>query len=170
MRRKKKLYYLSKRTNSDTIKNEFKKLKASVQRQLRSSYQQYLQNILCNPHNPHKVKKHFWSFIKKLKHDPCGVSSLLSNNTYVSDALAKASILNSYYQSIITEENDNIPDKGPSPFPTIPSININMQGVLDLIKALDVHKAYGPDNIPQRVLKEVAYIIAPLVTELFTIR
>jgi len=44
-----------------------------------------------------------------------------------------------------------------------------MQGVLDLIKALDVHKDYGPDNIPPIVLKEAAYIIAPLVTELFRI-
>ena len=89
------------------------------------------------------------------------------NNTYVSDALAKANILNSHYQSIFTEENDNIPDKGPTPFPTMPDININMQGVLDLINALDVHKAYGPDNIPPRVLKEAAHVIAPLLTELF---
>jgi len=46
----------------------------------------------------------------------------------------------------------------------MPDININMQGVLDL---LDVHKAYGPNNIPPRILKEAAYIIAPLVIELF---
>ena len=42
-----------------------------------------------------------------------------------------------------------------------------MQGALDLLITLDVHKAYGPDNIPPKVLKETAYIIAPLVTELF---
>ena len=164
MRKRNRLYYLSKRTNSNAIKNKFKQLKALVQRQLRSSYQQYLQNILCNPHNPHKVNKHFWSFIKKLKRDPCGVSSLLSNNTYASDALGKANILNSHYQSIFTEENDNIPDKGPTPFPTMLDINITMQGVLCIT---DVHKAYGPDNIPPRVLKEAAHVIAPLLTELF---
>ena len=70
MRKRNRLCYLSKRTNSDAVKNEFKKLKVLVQRQLRSSYQQYLQNILCNPHNPHKVNKHFWSFIRKLKRNP----------------------------------------------------------------------------------------------------
>jgi len=138
--------------NSNTIKNEFKKLKALVQRQLRSSYQQYLQNILSNPHNPQKVKRSLWSIILFVKQHLC---------------IRRSSILNSYYQSIFTEENNNIPDKGLSPFPTMPDININMQGVLDLLKALDVHKAYGPDNIPPRVLKEAAYIIAPLVTELF---
>jgi len=42
-----------------------------------------------------------------------------------------------------------------------------MQGVLDLINALGVHKTYGPDNIPPRVLKEAAHVIVPLLIKLF---
>jgi len=82
--------------------------------------------MLCNPENPHIVNKHFWLFIKKVKRDPCGVSSLLSNNFYVSDALAKVNIPSPHH---LTEENDTIPDEGPSPFLIMPCINNDMQGV-----------------------------------------
>jgi len=41
-------------------------------------------------------------------------------------------------------------------------ININIQGALHIIITLDVHKTYGTDHIPPRVLKETAYTIAPV--------
>jgi len=50
----------------------------------------------------------------------------------------------------------------------MPDINVDMLGVLDLLITLDIHKAYGPDNIPPRVQKESAYIITSLVSELFS--
>jgi len=42
----------------------------------------------------------------------------------------------------------------------------NIQGILDLLITLHIHKAYGPNNIPPRLLKESS-IITSLVTELF---
>jgi len=76
---------------------------------------------------------------KKLKRDPWGVPSLLSNNTYVSGALVKVNILNSH-SLLITEENDSIPDKGPSPFQTKPDIKkLYVWSSRSLIITLDVH-------------------------------
>jgi len=96
----------------------------------------------------------------KLKCNPCGVPSLLSNNTYVSDVLAKANILSSYYQLIyLYWRKKYSKKKAQVPSNNAWHINIDVQGVLTTI---DVHKAYGPDNVLPRVLKETAYIIAPL--------
>ena len=36
-------------------------------------------------------------------------------------------------------------------------------GVTKLINKLDVSKALGPDNIPTRVLKEIAKVVAPVL-------
>ena len=56
---------------------------------------------------------------------------------------------------------------GPS-IPDMPSITVTLKGVLDLLKAIVPGKAFGPDNIPAKVLKECAspcpHGILPAVT------
>ena len=37
-------------------------------------------------------------------------------------------------------------------------------GVFSILSQLDPHKAGGPDNIPARVLKELAYDLTPIAT------
>jgi hypothetical protein len=39
--------------------------------------------------------------------------------------------------------------------------NISGKGVHKLLSELNIHKAAGPDSISPRLLREVAYIIAP---------
>ena len=55
------------------------------------------------------------------------------------------------------------PTKGPSPFPSIQSLESGLNGVTKQLKALNPNKASGPDEIPANVLKETANEIAHII-------
>jgi hypothetical protein len=85
------------------------------------------------------------------------------------DSETKANILNKQFSSVFNtnEDKSTIPDKGPSPHPTMGPIEITENGVFKLLSNLKVHKAAGPDLIPTQLLRELAPIIAPMLTTLF---
>ena len=60
------------------------------------------------------------------------------------------------------ERNVNVPDKGQSPFPDIPDLNISTAGVEKQLLSLIPTKACGP-----RLLRTVAQELAPALTFLF---
>ena len=99
-----------------------------------------------------------------MKKDSCSIQSLKLNDLFVTDGIDKAEVLNSYFQSVFTHELDTeLPDKGPSPYPSMSNINITIQGIVKLLNGLNVHKASGPDMISTRFLKETADVIAQLL-------
>ena len=61
----------------------------------------------------------------------------------------------------------NLPSKGRSSHPTMDDITITEPGVLKLLQSLKQHKASGPDQIPARVLKDLAPAVAPVLTKVF---
>ena len=60
-----------------------------------------------------------------------------------------------------------MPDKGPSPHPDMPNIEVNWKGVHKLLKGLKTFKATGPDSIPAFILKAAADQLAPILTGLY---
>ena len=52
-------------------------------------------------------------------------------------------------------------------YPDMPEIEITLQGVVGLLQKLKPFKACGPDQIPNRILKEVAEEIAPALLLLY---
>ena len=54
-----------------------------------------------------------------------------------------------------------------STHPSLPEISITEHGVFTLLSQIDPHKACGPDNIPARVLQELAQDLTPMITHLF---
>ena len=60
-----------------------------------------------------------------------------------------------HYKSVFTNEpSTSLPNKGPTPNPTIPPIEISVDGVAKQLFILNVHKASEPDQISARFLKE----------------
>ena len=51
--------------------------------------------------------------------------------------------------------------------PQMPPIQITVRGIEKLLKELKPNKAQGPNNIPARILKEMASKIAPILTIIF---
>ena len=60
-----------------------------------------------------------------------------------------------------------MPDKGPSPFPSMDRISFGIAGVHKLLTQLKPRKAVGPDNISPALLKMAADELAPILTRFF---
>ena len=81
----------------------------------------------------------------------------------ITDSLGKAKLLNEQFKSVFTSEPaDDLPDKGPSPYPTMPDISITTQGIENLLNDLKIHKASGHDTI-NAIEFSKSYIIAPIL-------
>jgi hypothetical protein len=64
------------------------------------------------------------------------------------------------------EDTSNIP-RLPQTFPDIETLEITTAGIEKLLHDLNPSKASGPDNIPNRILKECSVELAPLLAALF---
>ena len=66
---------------------------------------------------------------------------------------------NSNLYSCTIEPAGDPPNKGPSPYPTMPDITITSQGIENLLNGLKTYKASGPDAISATILKETSDIV-----------
>ena len=139
----------------------FKQLRKEVTKEVANSYSSYINNVIGESltTNP----KQFWSFIRKNKTESLGIPSLKVNDMVKTTDSDKADALNDYFKSVFTKEQLPIPTKGPSPFPSIQSLEIGLNGVTKQLQALNPNKASGPDEIPAKVLKETANEISPII-------
>ena len=138
-----------------------------MQTECRRAYSEYMCNIVCGDYSKGNNKK-LWSYVKSLRQDNCGVSSLNNNGILYSNNKNKADILNQQFASVFTQENlSTLPNLGPSPHPHIPHIVISAAGVAKLLHGLNPSKASGPDEVPARLLKECADELAPALTHVF---
>ena len=129
-----------------------------------------LMTMIPIDHCPRKNEKckRFWSFVKSLKKDASGITSLRENGILKTDMVGKANICNKQFQSAFTRETDSeIPSKGTSPFTPMGEITVDPKGVLKLLNGLKVHKAPGPDGLSARVLKECSSEIAPILAFIY---
>ena len=116
---------------------------------------------------PEKIKK-FWSFIKSLKKDVFGITSLRENGILQTDSKEKANIFDRQYQSAFTCEDVSDPtSKGVSPFSSMRDITVDPKGAAKLLDGLNVHKASGPDGLNARVLKECSIEISPILALIY---
>lgn len=145
----------------------YNKLKATSQRRIRQSHRQYMTDIVSNSYKD--SPKQFWSYIKSKKQESFGVAPLKNKDGFIhSDSKSKAEILNDQFCSVFTEENMScMPDKGPSPHPTMDRIIIQTKGVFKQLAGLNPHKATGPDCIPTAILRIGAEELAPIFTRLY---
>ena len=100
--------------------------------------------------------KSFWSYIKTCRSENIGIPSLRTSTKLCATAPDKAESLNDYFQSVFTQEHPHpLPNKGPSPYPTIGHLHIHRPGVVKQLKNLNPAKASGPDELPPKLLKLV---------------
>ena len=87
------------------------KLQTRFQKAERQAYLRHIENlieiIIGDPEkdqSPGKQKR-FWSFIKSLREDNCGVAPLKENGKMHTDPKDKANILNRQHESTFTRED-----------------------------------------------------------------
>ena len=114
--------------------------------------------------------KPFYGYVKSQQQDSQGVSPLRERGQLFSDAPSKARILSEQFKSVFTRDNPDVEDtrlRGPD-LPDIRPLNISPQGVEKLLKDLNPRKASGPDEVPARVLHNLATEVAPALTAIFS--
>ena len=83
----------------------------------------------------------------------------------------KADLLCQQFESVFVHDSDQngTPILPGTPFRNniISNIFISEGGILKLLKGLDISKASGPDQIPNKVLRELAIHLAPVLISLF---
>ena len=107
--------------------------------------------------------------MKSLRVDRCEVPVLIKDEIKHTTNQAKANVLNYHFSSVFTHDGEApLPYMGPSPYPSLPDIEINIAGVTKLLKEINPYKATGPDCIPAKVLKEMAEELSPSLALIFS--
>ena len=175
VKKRHKLYLRARKSKDPDVKIHYKRFRAHVQKVLRDAYWKYVSNIFTFENDssdpdtpkPEKIKK-FWSFVKSLKKDAYGITSLRENGILKTDSKEKANICNRQFQSAFSREDDSDPpSKGASPFSSMGDITVDPKGVTKLLDGLNVHKASGPDGLNARVLKECSNEISPILALIY---
>ena len=168
IKKKQRTYNRAKKYQHPEDWDEYKSLQHQTKSIIRQRHQQYLSSIV-NPDNGDNKMKRFWRYIKGKRQDNIGISALKSQTgNIVTESSEKAEILNDQFKSVFTVEDTScIPDKGTSPYPSIPDFDITSNGVRNLLENCNTNKSPGPDNIHAAFLKQVASEIAPVLSHLF---
>jgi len=165
--KKQRLFYLAKKKPSDKTRARYKAQKVLVRKLIYSAHRRYITNILDPSLSQHNLKA-FWRYIKSKRNDGSGVSAIREGSRLVSDPRSKAELLNKQFQSAFTKEDtENVPLPHGEAYPAMFDLEISVHGVELLLQRLNPSKASGPDNIANRLLKEAAKEIAPILTAIF---
>ena len=92
-----------------------------------------------------------------------------SKGNLLTDAKSKANVLIKQFVSIFTRDSSNIASKSGKHrnTKTAPQLNIDRKGVLKILKNINIHKAMGPDRIPNILLKTCAEEISYGLSAIF---
>ena len=92
----------------------------------------------------------------------------LMEKAVVWHCIDSAEMLNAQYASVFQDEGKSKPpDLGNSPYPSMPKIDVSIEGVKKLLLRLNPKKAVGPDMVPTRILRDYADDIAPILQSIF---
>ena len=81
----------------------------------------------------------------------------------------KARCLNEYFtsQSVINDENKNLPQENLATAAVLDNINITSDTVDDILKSLNITKSCGPDLVNPRLLREASNVISTPLSHIF---
>ena len=164
IRKRKRSFRKFKRTTNPLHLEHYKILRNKIVSDIRKSKKDYfdkLDNLLSSETTDSKL---FWKTSKQMlnigksNHD---IPMLFMNNECAETDIQKANMLNNYFASQATSDDDNRPLPQFAPVQhNLSSISITIQDVKDVLRNLNVNKACGPDLISPRLLKEGGIILS----------
>ncbi len=162
-RKKERFYVRAKKSGKQTDWEKFKAVRKYVDRELRKAHRAHVEAVTSTD-DPKK----FWRYIKSQRKNTSGVQVLKVNGADVTGDKEKSEVLANQFSSVFTrEDSSQLPYLPDSIFPDMLNIHVSVEGVLKLLQSMDVSKAAGPDQIPNRALKLAAKEIAPMLAHIF---
>ena len=166
IKERKRLYNIARRSQTPSAWASYRKIKNEITKGIRTAHSNYQCQLFENDSN--NTFKKFWKYIKSLRKDHVGVSTLSSGGQQVTDSFDKAKLLNNQFHSVFTNENLTDIPTAESSYPSMSEISFSTEGILKLLCELDTNKSPGPDEIPSMVLKQCSAEIAPILQVIFT--
>ena len=116
---------------------------------------------------PRQVSPSASGNILKLNVNSAGIAILKSHGKEFTKTQGESRHPKRQYDSVFTLEDPVLPQLPDSPYPDMPNIQIDNNGVIKLFSGLNTSNANGPDLLPTHVLKEAATEIAPYLSFIF---
>ena len=167
LRKQRKLRNLVRTSNTAENRNSFNLTRARVKDLLKKTHSDFTKNLLKTSLDDNQ--KPFWKYVKSLRKGDNSIASLKdSNGEIITDTTEMAALLNEHFHSVFHPPKGVVPPAmEPLCKTTMPDIKISLTGVTKLLSDLKVNKSAGPDNIPTRILKELAHELGPAIQCLF---
>ena len=151
----------------ESLKRKFRNLRNKLKKLLTTACNYFKQFTLGQSlkENP----KFFWKYVKSLRKSPNKIVSLLnSKGDVVTENMEIVKALNSQFLSVFTKEDTTpLPQVDLLSEVIMSDVNVSTAGVQKLLETLDPHKSLGTDNISPRILKELAAVLSPFLSNLF---
>ena len=146
--------------------NEYKRQRNQAVTLLRVSKQTFFNSWLNSA-----SAKEFWKTVRFLNKSSTSIPVLTTGNTQVATNIEKANLLNKYFYGCFNPTNSISSSHSEVDcdisYPT--ELLCNEDDVADILSHLDAVKATGTDGISAKMLKAVAFTIAPSLTKLFNL-
>ena len=166
-RKKQRLYNRAKKHNNKQNWAAYTSLKTETLKAIRKSRREHINDILQTGLEKGDSGP-FWRYIRSQRQDNTGIAPLKAGGKLHPDSTSKAEILNTQFKSVFTQEDtSDIPHLFGPDYPTIANLVVMPEGVRKLLDNINPKKAAGPDQIPCRILKELATELTPVLTAIF---
>ena len=123
----------AKKSKRNSHWESFRNLRKQVNKAIIVSHNQYLNDVIGESLKTNS--KTFWSYIKSSKTENIGIPSLQTESQTAYTDGDKANMLNNQFKSVFTIESTPPPDKGPSPYPSMPDIKFHTNGIIKQLQA-----------------------------------
>jgi hypothetical protein len=141
--------------------------KSRPKKLMRTALRNYKKKILGEllQENP----KIFWSYAKELQGKSPKLDSLVDKNgRVVRTSFDKAQTLYCHFESVYTKDTAKHQSSLPTVNDPMADIIITREGIINLLRSIESNKSPGPQEIPARVLKDLAPQIALFLEIIFT--
>ena len=168
IRVRKRAYRKAKQIKSDFHWNRFRQLRNKTILDIRAAKQSHLDSLAKQLSSKSLSSKDWWKTLKSFikPHNNSSLPPFNNNGSIITDQEEKANLLNNLFQSQTFINDNNIDPpifliNAPVRFNIIPS------DVKQILKLLPSGKATGPDNIINRVLRELSSELSTPLCKLF---
>ena len=171
MRKRNRLFKKYKCDHSRDTYNRLKQARNDVNNLLRKCKQNYIASLANKLKTTDLTTQDYWKTLKAFikPSQTSTIPPVRNDNVYISEDSEKANLLSNYFveQTVIDDQSATLPCAIKNDTPTLNTIQITPDEVEDNLKSLQLGKASGPDNINNRILKELAEPLSKPLSDLY---